>query len=173
MNKRHEEHFREYVENSKQRHYRAAIVLTGNHHDAEDLVQHALVKLYQRWPRVSRKGSPDGYVRTTLTHRFIDTRRSASFRNEEQRADLPDDANETSLLADLAVDRILLRELLLALPPVEHAAVVMRYLDDLPVDQVAHALGYSRSQTNRHIRQALNRMSALAQEQAQEQEQDG
>ena len=161
MNKRHEQAFREYVDATMRRHYRAALLLCGNHHDAEDLVQHALVKLYPHWPRVSGQGNPDGYVRQTLTHRFIDTRRSAFARHEENRADLPDDVSEASLISELVVDSELLRQLLLQLPPVERAAVVLRYISDLPITDVAEALGYSRSQTNRHIRNGLNRMRML------------
>src|SRR3712207_2768952 len=128
MDKRQELAFREYVDATMRRHYRVAWSLCGNHHDAEDLVQHALVQLYKHWPRVDHEGSPDGYVRTSLAHRFIDTRRSAFARHELRLGELPEDEDsESALLADRVVDSEVLRQLLLQLPPVERSALVLRY----------------------------------------------
>lgn len=159
MDKRQELAFREYVDASMRRHYRVAWSLCGDHHDAEDLVQHALVQLYKHWTKVAREGSPDGYVRTTLTHRFIDTRRSAHARHEIRTAELPEDEpTEAALLADRVVDGEVLREALLALPPVERSAVVLRYVADQSLVDVADALGYSVSQTKRHLASGLRRL---------------
>jgi Sigma-70 region 2 len=46
--------------------YRYAMVLTGNRHDAEDLVQEALTRTGLRWGAVRRKDDPEGYVRTAM-----------------------------------------------------------------------------------------------------------
>src|SRR3954467_15538926 len=41
---------------------RTAYLLTGDHHEAEDLVQTTLAKVYRAWPRISRLDEPDAYV---------------------------------------------------------------------------------------------------------------
>ena len=46
--------FSEYVVARRPLMYRTAWVLCGDHHQAEDLVQHVLTKLYVAWPRVVR-----------------------------------------------------------------------------------------------------------------------
>ena len=53
--------FSEYVVARRPLMYRTAWVLCGDHHQAEDLVQHVLTKLYVVWPRVGRMDSIDGY----------------------------------------------------------------------------------------------------------------
>jgi len=47
---------------------RTAYLLTGNRHDAEDLVQTAFAKLYLSWDKVRDQGSIDGYVRRILVN---------------------------------------------------------------------------------------------------------
>ena len=66
--------FSEYVVARRPLMYRTAWVLCGDHHQAEDLVQHVLTKLYVAWPRVARMDSVDGYVRTMLVNANLDRR---------------------------------------------------------------------------------------------------
>src|SRR3954453_13497521 len=47
---------------------RTAYLLTGNRHDAEDLVQTAFAKLYLSWDKVRDQGSMDAYVRRILVN---------------------------------------------------------------------------------------------------------
>ncbi len=51
---------------------RVAYALCGDWHQADDLLQTALVKLYVAWPRVRRSGSEDAYVRRILVRASID-----------------------------------------------------------------------------------------------------
>lgn len=48
----------------------AAVLMTGDRHAAEDLLQEALIKLAQRWDKVSR-GAETAYVRRTMYHDFV------------------------------------------------------------------------------------------------------
>ena len=45
---------------------RTAVLLTGDHGRAEDLVQTALLTTYRHWPRVAGRGDPSAYVRRAL-----------------------------------------------------------------------------------------------------------
>jgi RNA polymerase sigma factor (sigma-70 family) len=78
--------------------YRYGYLLTGNHHDADDLVQDALIKLRSRWSRVVRQDDPIGYVRTTMARLHISAWRR---RRETPRAALPEEP-----VADRALDRV-------------------------------------------------------------------
>src|SRR5919201_3016303 len=61
---------------------RTAYLLTGNRHDAEDLVQTAFAKLYLSWDRVRDQGSMDGYVRRILVNEHHSLWRRAWKRRE-------------------------------------------------------------------------------------------
>jgi DNA-directed RNA polymerase specialized sigma24 family protein len=54
---------------------RVAHLLCGDGHQADDLVQETITKLYARWPRLSRVDNLDGYVHTMLVRTFLDERR--------------------------------------------------------------------------------------------------
>jgi hypothetical protein len=54
---------------------RTAYLLCGDEHQADDLVQETITKLYARWSRISRLENVDGYVHTMLVRTFLDEKR--------------------------------------------------------------------------------------------------
>ena len=56
----------------------AALSLTGNRYDAEDLVQDTLAKVLVNWRRVERADSPDAYVRKVMVNTFVSGKRRRS-----------------------------------------------------------------------------------------------
>ena len=48
---------------------RTAYLLPGDHHDAEDLVQSALVKVVPKWARI--KDRPESYDRQVLARKSV------------------------------------------------------------------------------------------------------
>ncbi|RHW27376.1 SigE family RNA polymerase sigma factor [Nocardioides immobilis] len=137
--------------------FRAAWLLCGHRAEAEDLVQETLAKVYVRMHR--RLGpaleNPAAYAQVTLTRTFISSRRRRSS-TEMPYADLPegaaaDPAERTTLRLDLD-------DALTALSPMDRAVVVLRYLDDLPVDEVARILGVSPGAVKNRSMRALARM---------------
>ncbi len=136
------------------RSHRGALVATatsltaGDRHLAEDLTQNALVRLYLHWGR-ARSTRVEAYARRTLVNCFLDHRRRAWVSRERSFEDLPDSATESG-----ADDPELLAALR-ALPPRMRAAVVLRHVEDLSVEEVAEVLGCStgtvKSQTARGL----------------------
>ena len=61
-----EEQFREFVRSRAAPLHRAAYLLCGDWHLADDLVQEALAKTFRHWRRVQMADSPDAYVRRIL-----------------------------------------------------------------------------------------------------------
>ncbi len=72
----------EYAEACQARLRRAAFLLCGDWHQAPDLTQTTLMKLYAAWGRVRRDGNVDAYARTILTRTFIDQQRKGGWREE-------------------------------------------------------------------------------------------
>ncbi len=54
--------FREFYEAQHERLGRALYLLTRSSHEAEELAQEALVRVYERWDRVRTMDSPVGYL---------------------------------------------------------------------------------------------------------------
>jgi RNA polymerase sigma-70 factor (sigma-E family) len=113
---------------------RLAYGLCGDWHTADDLVQATFVRLYRHWDRVQRE-SVDAYTRRILVNAFLSHRRG---RRRESVVDAPPDRAVTDV--DLA-QRVAVHRALAGLAPRQRAVVVLRYLEDLPVAEVAALLG--------------------------------
>ena len=132
---------------------RAAFVLCGDWVEAEELAQAAFVRVYARWRTVHRE-SADAYLRTTLTRLFLDGRRRGRAREHLVPAP-PSDAGAIPACDDIAALRQPLLAALLRVPPRQRAVLVLRFLQDLSVDQVAVVLrcsaGTVKSQTSKGL----------------------
>jgi RNA polymerase sigma-70 factor (sigma-E family) len=135
-----------------------ALTLTsGDAHLAEDLVQNALVRVYLKWSRI-RSGRPAAYARKALVSCFIDDRRRPSVRREEA-VEMPPE--RTAVVAgDGELDPELVAALV-ALGPRMRAAVVLRHVYDLSVDEVAEALGCSTGNVKSQTARGLTRLREL------------
>lgn len=147
--------FEDFVRRRRSHLLGTAVVLTaGDHHLAEDLVQGVLVRLYLAWGRATRRGGVDAYARRALVNAFIDHRRRPAVARETVTDTVPDRAAASASMAEEAVDAELLAALK-ALPERMRAAVVLRHVADLSVEDAADALGCSpgtvKSQTARGL----------------------
>lgn len=79
--------FEEFVEVETPRLLTLAYALTGNGHDAWDLVQESFTRVGVRWHRLATQ-NPGGYARTTLVH--LNLRRAARRRREVVTPTLPE-----------------------------------------------------------------------------------
>lgn len=132
--------------------FRSAYLLCGDRHGAEDLVQETLAKVYAKWGR--RIDNPAAYAQTALTRTYLGQRRRRSS-GEIPYADLPDapggDHAETTDL------RLTLEEVLAGLAPLDRVVLVLRFSEDLAVDEVAHRLGITPGAVKNRTMRALAR----------------
>jgi RNA polymerase sigma-70 factor (sigma-E family) len=120
---------------------RAAYLLcAGDSHRADDIVQTTITKLYQHWKRVSRSENIDAYVHRMLVHAVVDEKRAAW-----SRVSLFASADDVPAPAPHAQvdERDRLVAALRRLPARQRAVLVMRFLLDRPVEEVADALNCS------------------------------
>ena len=136
---------------------RRAFLLCGDLHTADDLVQDTLVRVYARWHRVAGGPDPDAYAAKVLLTRFLDTRRRP-WRRERAVADLPDrrpDSAAAQAFEDVDAADATLAEALAYIPADQRAVLVLRFADDLAVEQVARLLDISsgtvKSRTSRGL----------------------
>lgn len=116
----------------------AYLLCGGDWHRAEDLVQTTLTKIYVAWPRIRQDGSIDAYSRKIMVRAAIDDSRRAFRRRESVVDQLPETPTYRGF--DEAVD---VRRALAKLPAGQRAVVVLRYWEDLSVEETARTLGRS------------------------------
>lgn len=132
--------FAEFVRMSMPGLLRYGHALTGNPHDAADLVQTVLEKVGSRWVAVQRKGDdPLAYVRRAMANTHISIWRRR--RRENLVADIPDTGALAPELTRLEHEP--LWQALRDLPPRQRAVIVLRYYENLSEAEIAHALGIS------------------------------
>ncbi|GAB4001492.1 SigE family RNA polymerase sigma factor [Nocardioides ultimimeridianus] len=153
--------FGEYVAARRPLLHRTAVVLTGDPHQAEDLVQNVLVKLYVHWPRVARAQSVDAYVRRMLVNAATDAARRPSRRREvlgspayEPAVTLPDTDLRNALLTALR-----------DLAPGQRRVVALRHWWGLSTEETAIELGISPGTVKSQTSEALRRLRQLLAEQ--------
>ncbi|WP_438875007.1 SigE family RNA polymerase sigma factor [Winogradskya consettensis] len=134
---------------------RYATMLTGDPHSAEDLVQETMVKVQLNWKRVQRSDSPDGYVRRMLTNQFIELRRGSWWRRVLLRAEPDPSVPVPSDHADRSAERDRVWSMLSGLPRRQRAALVLRYYEDLPDQEIADVLGCAVGTVRSSISRAL------------------
>lgn len=138
---------------------RTAFWLSGNWHTAEDLVQATLMKVYARWWTLRRPARAAAFARTTLTRTWIDWQRRHST------GELP-----AEYVADRRIDesdiplRLALLSALELLPAVQRAAVVLRYWEDLPVEEVARLVGRKKATVRSDAARGLSALRETLQE---------
>lgn len=150
-----EREFEAYVRSRRGSLLRSATLLTaGDTHLAEDLVQTTLVRLYVAWPRV-RRTNLDAYARRALVNNLIDEKRRPFARREQLVEQLPDRVESAGVDVPEAV-----LAALAALPPGMRAAVVLRHVEGLSVEQAAAALGCSPGSVKSQTARGLDKLRA-------------
>lgn len=148
-----------------------AVLLTGDHQRGEDLMQTALLKAYDAWPRLRQPQAAEPYVRRIMVTTSI------SWWRRRWRAEVPTEdvagragpgAAVPGLDPALLVDgRTQMWPHLLALPPRQRAVLVLRYYEDLPVARIAELMGCSvgtvKSQTSKALATLRARLEAADQ----------
>lgn len=111
------------------------------------------MKLYVAWPRVAASEGVHAYARRTVVNVAIDAGRkdSRTPRSADEVPELPDRRDAVSASDTRSLVMASLRQV----PPRARACVVLRYFDDLSVEETARMLGITpgtvKSQTSRGL----------------------
>jgi RNA polymerase sigma-70 factor (sigma-E family) len=138
--------------------YRSAWLLCGDRHAADDLVQETLAKVYAKWHQPLGGGidNPGAYAHTTLTRTFLSGRRRRGASAEVLYAEPPQmEAADTT--ASTAT-RVTVQAALADLSRADQTVVVLRYLEDLSVEETAARMGISNGAVRNRSMRALTRL---------------
>jgi len=136
---------------------RYAYFVCGSSDDAADLVQDALVKTFGRLRNGFSVASAEGYVRRAILNTYIDRgRRTTRWRKIAHLTAEADVAASSVETSDATID---LHHELRKLTPRERACLVLRYYDDLKVDDIAATLELSSGAVKRYLSDGLAKMA--------------
>jgi RNA polymerase sigma-70 factor, ECF subfamily len=111
-------------------------LVTGDPHEAEDVVQEAMARAASRWVRLRAYDAPEAWVRRVAFNLAVSAHRRA-----RRRVAALLRLGPPPPVPPVSVDALALAQALQALTVAHRQVVVLYYLADLPVEQVAHELG--------------------------------
>jgi RNA polymerase sigma-70 factor, ECF subfamily len=126
--------FDDFYSATARRIVRHAYALTGNLADAQDIAQEAFARAWQRWDSVRACESPEARVRRVTinlaTNRYRRERVARAAARDLLARDVP----------EISPDAVALVAGLRTLPERQRVVLVLHYLADLPVSQIADEL---------------------------------
>jgi RNA polymerase sigma-70 factor (sigma-E family) len=156
--------FTAYLEARQARLLRTAYLLTGDQHQAEDLLQTSLAKLYLAWDKVRDRDSVDAYVRRIM----VNENNSVWRRGWRRREWSTDEVPETTPVQDTYDEGVGAEvwRVVQTLPRRARAVVVLRYYEQLTEAETADVLGISvgtvKSQCSRALTTLRDRIGEEA-----------
>ena len=128
--------FDEFYRATSGRLMRYAYAVTGDLAEAQDLVQEAYTRAWQRWRTVAEHPNPEGWVRLVVTRLATDRwRRMGRWRDAVVRSGPNEPARPPN------EDVVMLTAALRGLPVAHRRALALHYLFDLPVAEIAAEAG--------------------------------
>jgi len=132
-----------------------ALVLAGADRDlARDAAQEAFARALRRWRKVREMDRPDGWVYVVAMNQLRDHWRRSE-RRRERAPELGDGATDNT---HAVATRLSVRDAIATLPARQRQAVVLRYLADLSLADVADAMGCATGTVKATLHQAMQSM---------------
>jgi RNA polymerase sigma-70 factor (ECF subfamily) len=167
------EAYRVLVERHSAYVYRVAYRMTGNSHDAEEVVQEAFLRAYQKLQQFAGNANFGTWVYRIAANYAIDRLRQK--KNEDARREVPsraaegeaefdplsrlkDSAPNPERLAGSAQLATKMQQALQALTPAERTAIVMRHWDGCGIDEIAAVLKSNNSATKNTVFRAVQKL---------------
>jgi len=144
---------------------RLAYVMLGDRPAAEDVVQEAFLRLYQRWGTLRDTASAPGYLRVSVLNGCRMVLRSSARRDDRTAriaSELPWESAEATALVSEKYRQLLSG--IRALPPRQREALVLRYYLDLSEEETAQSMGVRRGTVKSATSRALAALGQRMQE---------
>ena len=143
---------------------RAALLLTGNAHDADELVQDAMMRVYAKWPRIRDMENRDGYARRVLVNRHLSLGRRLQRLMVRQDMLAASESGTEEPRDATVIAQADLHRALMTLGPRQRAVVVLRHYEDLYEAEIAGILGCSVGTVKSQNARALAKLRAALRE---------
>jgi RNA polymerase sigma-70 factor (ECF subfamily) len=128
---------------------------------AADAVQEAFVQALLRWKVIGRYDDPVGWVRHVALRRMLNEHRSRRRRSSTVQRLSAQRREPVESSGSVGEPDEQLVALVVALPRQQRIAVALRYYDDMPVAEVAEAMGISEGAVRYHLHTARERLRTV------------
>jgi RNA polymerase sigma-70 factor (ECF subfamily) len=132
--------------------YRVALRVLGNHHDAEDVAQEALIAAWQQLPRFAGNSSFSTWLYQIVTrkalNRITQRRRATSTDAADEIGDSRDEP-AGRVERDLTIDAV--TDAITALPVPQRVAIVLHHFEGLPNAEIARITGSTVPAVRSHL----------------------
>jgi RNA polymerase sigma-70 factor, ECF subfamily len=130
--------FDEFYRGTAPRLLRYGYAVCGDLTEAQDLVQEAYTRAWQRWPKLAAHPNPEGWLRLTVSRMATDRwRRLGRLRAALVRSGPPE------VVGPPGEDTVVLLQLLRGLSHRHRQALALHYLFDLPIAEIAQETNVS------------------------------
>ena len=165
--------FRTLVERHSRNVYRLAYRMTGNQHDAEEVVQEAFLRAYQKLSQFASRANFGTWVYRIAANYAIDrmrqkksedSNRALPARETEDGVEMdlmstvPDGAPSPERLAQSSQLAVQMRRALTQLTPAERTAFVMRHWGGSGIEEIAEALKSSTSAAKNTVFRSVQKL---------------
>ncbi|MGI6562058.1 MAG: RNA polymerase sigma factor [Clostridia bacterium] len=132
--------------------FSTALGITGNVHDAEDVLQNTMMDIMKYAPTYRKETSPKAWILTMVRHRSIDLvrkRKHTVSMEEEQKELFARDPNPL---------RLEVLDMLEVLDPEDRQIVLFRLYVGMPHKEIAKILGMSAAAAQKRYRRAIKKL---------------
>ncbi len=138
---------------------RLARLFVDDRNAAEDLVQEAFIRLARSARRIEDPARAPAYLRSIVLNLARDHNRRGlvSLRHRSPIRDVQVGVDEELAVRD---DQRQVLDALRELPARQRTCLVLRYYDELGIDDIAATLGVSRNSVKTHLQRGLDRLEA-------------
>jgi RNA polymerase sigma-70 factor (ECF subfamily) len=145
--------------------YRVALRLTGNHHDAQDVAQEALIAAWESLDRFRGGSSFSTWLYQIVTRRALNkVTRAGDARSLDLLPDTADPAMGPAgkVERNLAVDAV--TDALLALPFAQRTVIVLHHFERLTYAEIASVTGVTEPAVRSHLFRARRTLAKTLEE---------
>jgi RNA polymerase sigma-70 factor (ECF subfamily) len=164
----HRVEFSALVDSAGRQMYQLAYRLTGNEHDARDVVQESFLRAYRNLNRFEGRADPGTWLHRIVVNCAIDQLRAARSR-PDRRPSASIDAVAAGAVAPLADPERLaasaeagrhIAAAMEGLTAMERAAFVLRHFEERSIDEIAGLLGIRDNAAKQHVFRAIRKLRA-------------
>ena len=157
------EDFRVLTERHHKTVFRLAYRMTGNQHDAEDVVQETFLRAYKMLSKFDGRSAFSTWLHRITANCAIDLIRLRTKRHTRQGTELNPDVTHSpdpspERLARSSQIREMLEPALAELSDMERAAFVMRHYEGLPIEEIGATLGVHSNAAKHTVFRAVQKL---------------
>jgi len=145
--------------------YRVALRVLGNHHDAEDVAQEALVGAWQQLPNFRAQSTFSTWLYRIVTHRALNrVQRQHPSNSLDVIGDVADACAGPAMRLERDLMKDAVTDAIQALPPAQRITVVLHHLEGLSYAEVAAVTDSSVAAVRSHLFRARRTLGVALQQ---------